>query len=93
MTILHRAALAVLLALGVAGAANAAEPISRPLAGTAEQSRAASKDRPRMPAPVVNVLTASIDAQGRVVVRCSEAENPAFLAWRERMARSGRQER
>lgn len=92
MTHSQRTAVAVLLALG-ASAAAAAEPVSRQLAGSPASARAALKDLPRTPAPAVNVLTASLDAQGRVVVRCAEAENPAFRAWRERLSRNGGQER
>lgn len=93
MTHSLRTAAAALLLLGAAGAAHALEPASRPLAGTPAQSRAVLKDQPRTPAPVVNVLTASLDAQGRVSVRCTDAENPAFRAWRERLSRDGGQER
>ena len=82
-----------LLLLGVAGAALGAEPISRPLGGTPASWKAALKDAPRMPPPMMTVSSATLDAQGRVVIRCGEAENPAFRAWRERIARNGGQER
>jgi len=42
---------------------------------------------------MMTVSSATLDAQGRVVIRCGEAENPAFRAWRERIARNGGQER
>jgi hypothetical protein len=89
----QRTSAVVLLLIGFAGAAQGAEPISRPLGGTPAMSKAALKDVPRLPPPMMTVSTATLDAQGRVVVRCGEAENPAFRAWRERIARNGGQER
>lgn len=93
MTMTPRTVAAVLLAFASAGAAHAADPVSRPLGGSPALSKAALKEQPRMPPPAMTVLTASLDAQGRVVVRCSESENPAFRAWRERVGRGGGQER
>lgn len=87
-----RTAIAV-FALALAVGATAAEPVSRPLADAPGAAKAALKNQPRTPAPTVNVLSASLDAQGRVVVRCGESENPAFRAWRESLARRGVQER
>ena len=84
---------AAVLALAFAAGAGAAEPVSRPLGEAPGAAKAAVKNQPRTPAPTVNVLSASLDAQGRVVVRCGEAENPAFRAWRETLARRGVQER
>jgi hypothetical protein len=92
VTMPYRTAAAV-LALAFAAGATAAEPVSRPLGDAPGAARAALKNQPRTPAPVVNVLSASLDAQGRVVVRCGESENPAFRAWRESLARRGVQER
>lgn len=79
--------------LGTAGAAVAAEPISRPLADVPGVTRPHVKQATRTPSPMVNVLRASLDAQGRISVTCSEAENPAYRAWRESAARRGVQER
>lgn len=82
-----------LLGFALAGAAHAAEPVSRPLGGNPTTWKAALRDGPRMPPPAMTVSTATLDAQGRVVIRCGEAENPAFRAWRERIVRNGGQER
>lgn len=92
MTMPFRTAAAVLI-LGVATCASATEPVSRPLGDAPGAAKAALKNQPRTPAPAVNVLNASLDAQGRVVVRCGESENPAFRSWRESLARRGLQER
>lgn len=92
MTKPRRTAAAVLI-FGLTAGAAAAEPVSRPLADAPGAAKAALKNPPRTPAPTVNVLSATLDAQGRVVVRCSEGESPAYRAWREAAARRGVQER
>lgn len=84
---------AIVFALGFTGAAGAAEPVSRPLADAPGAAKAQLRNLPRTPAPHLNVLSASLDAQGRIVLRCGEAENPAFRAWRETVARRGAEAR
>lgn len=92
MTIKSRVAV-LCLAFGFAAAAAAVEPVSRPLADPPGVAKAKIKDQPRMPAPTVHVLTASLDTHGRMEIRCSADENPAYRAWREAAARRGVQER
>lgn len=85
-----RTALAAIILIG--GAVHAATPISRSLGDQPGAAKARLKNQPRVPAPTMNVLTASLDAQGQVVIRCSEAENPAFRRWREQITRRGEEQ-
>jgi hypothetical protein len=89
------AASAAALSIALAGplAAAPAQPVSHRLAEGPEQARALLKDQPSRPAPAMNVLTASLDAEGRLSTHCAGAENPAFRAWSERLRRAGTQER
>ncbi|MFN9739357.1 MAG: hypothetical protein ACK558_07360 [Pseudomonadota bacterium] len=93
MNIGFQVAIGAVSAVLALGSATAAEPYSRPLADAPGAAAALLKNQPRLPAPIFNVLTASLDAQGRVTIRCSADENPAYRAWREAAARRGVQER
>jgi hypothetical protein len=66
---------------------------SRPFAESAAKARALLKNQPQQPAPSLNVLSATIAADGSIATHCESQSSPAYRAWVEELRDATQQER
>jgi hypothetical protein len=82
----HQALLAAVLLLPAAS--TVAEPGEEPVFHALEQSAARTEGLAaieHLPPPVLTGLSATVDADGRVVYQCRVGDNPAYRAYRDRV--------